>query len=252
MTRVLPLLLLLVLLTWEGHAQIVNIEKKRLGKFEEGWFGNVDLGVNLTQNTKTIWQIQNRANVQRNWKRHSLMVMGDVKLVMVESDRFLNSGFGHLRYNRPLSKSRRITLEAFSQFSYNKPQRIDRRGLNGLGARFSPIVQDSLEVHIGTLIMHENELISDTSLINIDWRASTYLSLTAQFNPKIALNSITYFQPRLDEPADFRLSNESSLIFSISKRFAFRVTWNMVYDTKPPGEVPELNYKLYNKLSFRF
>ena len=248
----LLIIVVLFVLPHRAQSQIVNIEKKRLGQFEEGWFGNVDLGLSLTSNTRTIWQVANRANVQYNKGRSSIMALGDVKLVMVEQERFLNSGFGHARYNRAFTDRRKIVLEAFGQYSYNKPQRIDRRILMGGGTRFNVLTHDSLEMHVGTLIMYEDEAITDTTQVNQDVRASTYLSLVVKPSKTVTLNSITYFQPRLEEFGDFRLSNETSLILSITQQLQFSVVWDMVYDTFTPEGVPELNYKLANKLRFSF
>lgn len=253
--RIHSLFVLLLLTCFSAHqavAQIVNIEKKRLGETEDGWYGTVDGGLNLIQNTRTIWQITSRANVQYNDGRHATMTMADFKLVMVENDRILNSGFGHARYNFAMNEKRSVVWEAFEQVSYNKVQRIDLRSLTGTGPRFTIFQGDSLELYIGTLGMYDYEEITDTSIINRDFRASAYLSFAQQVNKVVGINSISYFQPLFNDFADHRIANETTVSLRVTKKLEFRITWNMVFDSRPAEGIHELNYGLFNRLLFKF
>lgn len=233
-------------------AQIVNIEGKRTNTKEKGWFGNFDLGLKIIQNTRDIVQASNRVNGQYLNDRHSVMLIGDLNLVRVNSERFLNKGFAHARYNYALGEKRKWTFEAFEQYSYNRIQRIDKRWLNGLGMRFSPVRKDSMEVHIGTAGMYEYEEIVDTSLAHRDFRLSSYLSFDAYVTKSMIFNTVVYYQPLANNFSDFRVSSESALIFNVTKRLEFRVVYSMIYDERPPIGVPQLNFTLDNRLRIKF
>lgn len=126
------------------------------------------------------------------------------------------------------------------------------RVLSGAGIRYTPVAHDSLEVHIGALGMYEYEEITDTALVHRDLRLSSYGSFDYQITKTFGVNTIVYFQPKFNDLTDYRVANESALIFKATKRLEFRVVWSMVYDAFPPEGVPDLNYTLKNNLRFRF
>lgn len=49
--------------------------------------------------------------------------------------------------------------------------------------------------------------------------------------------TLIFYQPRLDKAADFRLSHESSLEFSITARVKAFARYTLLYDAFPPAGI---------------
>lgn len=232
------------------NAQVVNTEAKRIDHDEEGWAGTVDLGFSLIKNTREIIQLTNHTNVQYVHKKSRLLLLNELVLMRVNQDQLLNRGFQHVRYNyetRPY-----LIPEVFVQAQYNQLWKIDVRLLAGAGPRFRLFRSDTANLYVGTLVMYEYEQVDQGSAFNRDFRLSSYLSGGFSFKSYIDFNSITYFQPRLDDWADFRISTQNSIRFGITSRLGFKTTFQLSYDARPPDNLQDTFYSWVNGLSFKF
>lgn len=232
------------------QGQVVNTESKRLDGKRSGWDGSVDAGLSLIKNTKEILQFTNRVNVQYAKNKHTLLMLNDLRIMRVNKDALLNRGFQHFRYNYEIKPF--IIPEAFVQAQYDQIWKIDLRFLAGAGPRFRFLKTDTSHVYMGTLMMYEYEQITDGAEINRDVRFSIYLSAGYAFNKVFKISNITYFQPRLDNPNDFRISTETQAAFSITSRLGFKARFSLSYDTRPPAQLQNTFYSLVNSLSFNF
>lgn len=232
-----------------SHSQIVNIENQRLKGNKDGWGGNFDLSFSLIQNTKSIFQFGNRNKIHYKHGHHSYMLLTDMLLVKSANEDFANSGFGHLRYAYESKKYPLISLEGFQQAQYNRVQLINMRLLTGGGARYKVLDSDSAAVNLGTFLMAEFEEQTDLNRENT-LRWSLFASFDFQFHKHIGFNCITYYQPGLIDPFDFRLNTETSFRMKITEKLQFRITYNLIYDSEPPANVPNSNYILTNSFSY--
>ena len=85
------------------RAQIVNIEDKRKGFDTIGWYGQIDLGGNLTKNQNQVISLNGSVRVDRKGKKQALLFLSDYRLVQVSGNNALNAGFLHLRHAYYLS-----------------------------------------------------------------------------------------------------------------------------------------------------
>lgn len=239
-----------LLATLNASAQVINTEKKRLNQSEEGWAGNIDTGLSLIRNTREIFQLTNKVHVQYRKRRHTLLLLNDFSLMSVNRDRLLNKGFQHIRYN--FEKRPYLIPEAFVQAQYNQIWKIDVRILAGGGPRFRLHHTDSSYLYMGTLVMYEYEEVNQGAEYNRDVRFSGYVSGGYQFKPWVGVEHITYFQPRVDDLSDFRLSSETALRFALTSRLAFHTTFKLSYDSRPPDDLQTTFYSWINGLSFGF
>ncbi len=247
-------LLVFILLSgfaFTSTAQIVNIEKSRLDK-KEGWIGNIDFNLNFTKNTRQIWQLNNRTGAQYNKGKHVLLFLADMGMIQSDNEQLLSRGFEHVRYNYLMGKKQKFALEAFEQVQYNKIQKIKLRVLVGGGARYSFIKSDTNNLFIGTTPMYEYEELIDNATIERRVRLSNYFSFGFRLWKKVTVSSITYYQPDVVNFSDYRLSNESSLSIGVTDRLSFKVLYNLLYDSKPPIEVPNIIYSLSNGIGWKF
>ena len=83
-------LLILLLYCVTANAQIVNIEKKRtLDTDTVQWFKQIDLGLNIVENTQSIVSIDGSAQIEFAFHNKLLMAITDVRFVRAGDIRFV-------------------------------------------------------------------------------------------------------------------------------------------------------------------
>lgn len=248
----LSILLSYLFLFLTVNAQIVNIENKRLSAKKEGFSGSVDINVSYTLNSKELLQIGDKVQLAYKKDRHYVMLLTDHAFVKSSTESFINKGFEHVRYNYTLKDSNgRVIYEAFHQGQFNKIQRINMRILVGTGFRFNIIDRENYQFSYGTSLMGEHEELTEGS-ISQDILSSNYLSFDGQFTESFGLNSITYFQPKLIDYGNYRLSTVTSLRFRFNKFLTFKIVYSLNHDNRDIEGVRKTNYNLLNTLSFNF
>lgn len=100
--------------------------------------------------------------------------------------------------------------------------------------------------------MHEYEELSDPEIINKDIRLSTYMSFTLAPEKTITFRNTTYVQPLTADFNDYRLANNTRLRFGITRNLNFTTDFSFLYDSRPPIDVPIINYLEKNGLNYRF
>ncbi len=235
-----------------SFSQVVNIESKRFDGKEIGWHGSAEVNLSFVRNTKDIWQMGQRSRLQKNRENNMLLLLSDFGLVKAGGEDFVNRGFGHIRYSSVLNPSRSIWWESFAQSQYNQVQKLKLRILLGSGFRFRILHQDSLAVNTGALIMAEYQDFSGEDPIRRNFRMSSYLSFSFQTHSNIEVGSTTYYQPVVTKFSDYRIADESYIAFRFAKRWQFKTTFNMVYDSNPPIAIPSLSFSLVNGFNFKF
>ncbi len=234
-----------------ASAQIINIEKKRLGSVENGWHGNIDFHFKYTNNTRKIWEFGNRAAFQYHKDKNNYLFITDLKLIRKDHEDLINKGYGHFRYNHLFKDSGNVSLEGFAQVQYNGVQKIKFRSLNGAGLRMKVLGNDTINLNFGTAAMFEHEENTLESVTQ-DIRSSNYLSFNWKISAKLGFKTINYFQPLFRQPDDYRFSNESSLSLSLTQKLSLTVTYNVLYDAYPVEGVPNTITSIHNALRFKF
>lgn len=241
----------LLFFVFQTHSQIVNIENQRLSAKKEGFSGGLDINANYTVNTKTLLQIGSTIKLAYLKKRHYLLLLGDQAIVNSGDESFINKGFEHLRYNYQLKDSGKVVYEAFHQGQFNKVQRINMRLLLGTGLRFLIIDQKNYQLNLGTGFMGEYEELT-AGAISQDILSANYISFDGQFFENFGMNSITYFQPKLVDFGNYRISNETSLRFRFNSFLTFKIIYQLSHDSRDIPEVRKTNYSIKNSISFNF
>ena len=154
-------------------------------------------------------------------KRHLALFVNDLGFERSGGQSFVNQGSQHLRYNYKLLEN--ITWEAFVQSQYNSIAKIQFRGLTGIGPRLKLLGLEKYRLYVGTLVMYEHEeLDEETLIINRDWRASSYLSLSFFPTDNITFVSTTYYQPVLNDFKDYRIASENSFVLGIFEKLSLK------------------------------
>lgn len=223
------------------RAQVVNIENRRMHTDSVRTAGSLSLGMSFTENNgKQLFVTRNALALQSKSKslRDIWLVLANLDLSKADGAAFSNSAFLHLRYNRKMS--RLLRWEAFTQAQYNRVLGIGSRWLAGTGPRLKLFSTEKSALYWGNLYMFEYETTTAASpVISRQHRLSAYLSATFDLDPALPgeLITTTYFQPRLDRLADYRLSHETSLELNITKKLRATTRLYYFFDAAPPAGI---------------
>lgn len=244
-------LLFLFLFFSEAKSQLVNVEKDRKDR-KEGFVGSASLSLTLTQNTKQIFQGNNQIGVQYHKNVHTLLLLNNLGYMRVDGSNLINNGFQHLRYNYQL-KPEWIEFEAFTQHQYNTIRLLRQRFLFGAGPRFRLVESEKFSLFLAPLFMYEHEKLSDElgSQTN-KFKGDFILSARMELNERIFFSHVTYYQPDMAAFNEFRIASDSRLQLKFSEKFSFEIIWDLLYDSHPPGDIPNTFYTLRNGLKYSF
>ncbi|MEO7082487.1 MAG: DUF481 domain-containing protein [Flavobacteriales bacterium] len=247
--RYLFILFFILGLAGMARAQVVNIEGRRFMNDSVPWTGFANFRFNVAESGQRSLSLGLNGAVQHIDGPNRYMFITDLAFSQVESNDFLNTGFQHLRYN--YRKDSLWTGEIFAQAQYNKPLRLDLRLMLGAGPRLTAVDNKKMRVNIGTAVMVENEHVTDGPITRIA-RSSSYVSTTLKFNQLASLTAVVYYQPKLFDASDHRISLEGGLLINVTKRFTMESRLNLLKDSEPPEGVNPLSYSWNNLFGFRF
>jgi hypothetical protein len=240
----------LILFSFSASAQVINIEGKRFLNDTNGWVGNADFSFAVIQNTQQVLSFSNTLRVQYQKNRSRFILLNDINFIKAGATDFVNAGYQHFRYNYKIQ--RLLTLEAFTQTQYNPILKLDFRYLLGAGPRLRLLKRENARIYAAALYMYEFDDIKDDAVDLHEHRISSYVTFTLGLLKNCELISTTFYQPKVDDPSDYRIANDSSLEIHINKHLNFKSTFNLLYDTHQPSGVPQLVYHFRNGLSVKF
>jgi len=240
-----------ILFCKEVTAQIVNIEDKR-SQFTDSiqWVEQLELGANFTKNKVEIFSITGKAQIEFIYHDKSLISLTNFNFVKAGDQSFINEGFQHLRYNSKLKDW--LIFELFGQVQYNERANIAIRALAGTGFRYRIFKKGEDKAYLGTSYMYEFEEESEIAIKHYNHRLNTYFSVAWQPQSNIKIASTSYYQPLFTNIKDYRLSSQTAVIFSFSKRLEFKTTFSIIYDSRAAVGAPKTSYRFLNSLRYRF
>jgi hypothetical protein len=218
-----------------GFSQIVNIESQRIHSDTTGFDGTLEAGFAINQNNTLLVSATTNAHVQYKTKKDLFMLLGGWRFTNGGTSRFVNDGMVHFRYNRKFNDW--LRLEAFVQVQYNELLNLRLRTLVGMGPRIKFVDKKQIHMYTGVLYMFEYEHQAITDTMEYNNRLSAYVSWTIDPNPNFSFVATTYYQPKLTDWSDFRISGNYSLRFKAFRRLGFKIDFNFLYDSAPPAGI---------------
>ncbi|HEU4716212.1 MAG TPA: DUF481 domain-containing protein [Bacteroidia bacterium] len=234
------------------HSQVLNIESMRFYKDSDGWIGSANLDFGAQQNVNTLYDFSNTIHVQYKKKRSRIIFLNNLDFTFANKQDYENTGFQHVRYNYKLSDNGRWTAEAFVQTQYNKPMKMDFRGVTGAGIRMRVFKTKIVHMYLGSLYMFEHETDDGGKLVYDDHRLSSYLTFSVDFNGKAEINNTVYYQPAFVNFSDYRISESFTCLAQITRHFGFSAAFDLLYDTKQPEGIPNLSWKFEQGIAYSF
>jgi hypothetical protein len=252
--RPLRIILSAILITWAFmlEAQVVNIERRRISTDTTGWFGSANMSFAGSKTTKSILSLFAGGLLEYKSKSNKdlWLLISEFSLISGDKEKFSNTGFAHLRYNRKLNETFR--WEFFTQIQYNGLTKIDTRALGGTGVRIKLTQFEQAKFYLGIAWMYEYEELLDPVDFNYDNRLSSYFTFSLFPEESVVFTSTTYVQPKFADFSDYRLTNETNLSLGVTKKLHLNVTFKYNYDVAPPEGVPTSTYYFINGLELQF
>ncbi len=228
----IPLFLLLFLCS-NAHAQLVNIESKRMQKDSIRFALKSDVLLNYTNNNGDyIFQVGSNLTTQLKSKdlKKIYFFIGNYNLIRTQGQDFQNSWFLHLRYNQKLTNLFR--LEAFVQNQNNTLLTITGRNLVGAGIRLKFISTETTKAYFGNSYMYEIERIDVLDQQFYNHRNSSYLSMNQSFKKsRLDLTGTVYFQPLYRAIQNHRILCQLKSELPISEVIKLSALYNYFYSS---------------------
>jgi hypothetical protein len=234
---VLPLLMLLP--AGAASAQtILNTERFQLAEVR-GLHAAVDASVSGALGNVRVVNASSSGIVGYRGARHWPRLIGGGRFLADRQRRLLDDRFLQLRYGYIFSE--RTDSFHFWQLQANRSLLLQRRMLLGSGARTALLHGGTTSLHLGTGLMYEAEdrnperLESDEPASLRTWRLANQAVARHRLAGGATIRNITYFQPAVDRPADFRLLNELGLAVPVADPVNLSVTLEWRHDSRPPA-----------------
>ncbi len=245
--------MLIAISSADGFGQ-VNIERQRRSLDSDGIAGEAAFSLMVNSgNSESVRGDAGSGLVIKSGPNLGFAILA-FSLGEKSSQRFINKGMGHLRYNYIWGE--RSSWELFFQTEYNEFTLLKNRSLAGTGFRYDLVKTEKRAAVFGTGIMGEREALDrgfnlrDQSGTNL--RSSSYLTFSMVLGKTTEWGNVVYFQPSMDDFDDYRSLADSNLSFSVSGRFSFIVSMNLRYDSKPPEGIKKADLEIKNGMSVNF
>lgn len=207
----------------------------------------------------------NFRNMGANWRtdylKEPLQAFGVVRYTNVAEDgeTLEKETFAHLRgMYRVLPK---LKIELFAQKQNNNYLKLADRRLAGSGLRYKLMADvlgqgtkaRNIRLYLGSGAMYEVEEIQDAPEENTRlWRSTNYAAFSLGLGENIQFTSTLYYQVALRDVQDYRLLNESNLVFNLTEKLQFLAGFQIRYDAQPPKGLVHTDLDITNGLALNF
>lgn len=249
--RIFKIIVMLILVHCfhDVHAQIVRIENNGISADSTKWSGGIDLNVYSIRNTSEFFRLATGSQLKYTQNKNTFLSINELRLIFAEEEKLENKGYQHIRFQHEIDSI--FTLEIFSQTQFDQVLKIGLRQLFGIGPRIHFFQKTSTETFLGVHYMYEYEEEIGTNIINRDHRISSHFAFSRKMK-KSAVHWIVYYQPKITNFTDYRISGSSTYTIELVKQLRFNIRGELAYDTKPVSGVNDFTYTLLNGFNWEF
>lgn len=236
-------LLALIFFVTNSSAQ-VNIEKYNNLQRSNGLNGNLSFYFSSKTGNTDIQEFEIDARINLIGEKYYSFIIGQGEYGWNEGNEYSNNALLHLRYIRKLNDI--INPEFFTQINYNKSRLLLFRSLAGIGLRTTLLSDTVSNFTYGTAYMYEYENLDNSKSIfqlskTNHHRWSNYLSYSSSLSRNSHLSIVIYLQPRFDDFKDVRMLSENHLGVGLTDKLSLSINFNLMYYSRPPIGVKELD-----------
>ena len=237
-----------------AHA-IVNIEEQRTDGERQGFGGSLQAAVDgALGNTDKVGL---NIGTHLRWRRGETadILLLDYAYGQSNQVRDTNRAFIHARHMITLRERR--TLEMFAQLEHDEFTRLQLRALLGAGVRLGLKETARNRIDLGLGAMYVKETLDDVTGLTDGgteyfWRLNSYLNWQATLNDNVRFVSTTYYQPVIDDPADFRVLEDADLKIKLATDLDLKLSLEVAHDSRPPQTVKRTDVRYHTGVELRF
>jgi putative salt-induced outer membrane protein YdiY len=213
---------------------ITNIENERPGPPEEGWSGQVELG--LSGKSGNVEKEHYHGAAKVTWHRADLTSFAIAQRTYGETFGLTDTDetFLHLRGIKQVSE--RMAAEVFAQWQQDEFDNLKSRTLAGGGGRLDLLSQPevvTLSLGLGAFREREELDLGTYNDVSWAWRVNSYANYRHQINPQLRLISTLYYQPEVSDFNDYRVLFEAGVAVAVSERLSLNVTYSLTHNSTP-------------------
>ncbi|NOJ77956.1 DUF481 domain-containing protein [Myxococcus xanthus] len=247
-----------LLLVWlhaaSAAAQIVNVQALFDENTGPGRSAAVDLGADWRTGSTHLFSVRGALLGQWRSETHTWLAVIRGEYAFAADEVIVSKVMEHVRYRYGFTK--RLSGEVFLQHEFDKFRRIQFRALLGAGPRVRVLTDEKATLVVGLALMLEHERIRrdsepDAGELRTDPRLSSYVLGRLEFMENVFLVQTLYAQPRVTNPADIRLLNDTIFEVKPNERLSVGIGFNLTFDNSPPLGVPKLDTQLRTSVGIR-
>ena len=235
---------------------IVNMEDLHLGAPPEGFSGQLELAISGAAGNTRKSSSNFGTRIQWHRKQHTNYMLLNYAYGRSQGVTDTNKGFIHLRHIYQARATR--AWEAFAQAAKDEFTRLSLRTLLGGGTRLTLIErQKQKAAFLGLGAFYEQEKLSDNQTSSEEqtsdlWRANLYFVFKYRLNSGVTILSSTYYQPSVNTPSDYRLSETAGLNVKIADNLALSLSLDITHDSQPPQNVTATDTSYQTGITYNF
>jgi putative salt-induced outer membrane protein YdiY len=242
---------------WSAPAlAILNVEELRLADPPAGVSGNIDLSVSGKAGNTDKQELALDGRIQNHRDDITDFLIVSYDYGQANDARNANATLLHGRHVVQYLPWR--AWEAFTQLEQDEFTRLSLRGLLGGGLRVT-IAQrdDDMSGHLGVGAFYSHEKLEHRAGLSDhgtddDLRGSFYFAYKRRLDPQVSIASTTYYQPNVENVADFRVSELAALVVKMSGSLSLKLLLNVSHDSRPPQAVESTDVSYTTSVSYQF
>ena len=205
----------------------VNIEKQREKKAKPV-VGQFLVSHSSTRGNVNVTQLSTSGRIDYTQGLIHAFVIGSYLSSEDGQSQIQQEGFGHIRFTYMPSI---VGIDLFSQAEYNPFKALSIRQLNGAYARIEPLSEGTLSIGLGCMMDYEK--LSKGHSDGLVARGTSYVSYFYE-KDTYKISAIGYYQPKLSDLSDYRLTAEASAEIKLSALLSIVEGFTYTYDSSPP------------------
>lgn len=237
-----------------ASAAIVNIEDLRPDGNTLGGSGKLDLTFSRSAGNTNVLSLQGQNAFAWTREHSESLFILNYRYGESGDEVNVNQGLGHLRHAQKLSKA--SAAEFFLQAQKDEFKRLTYRILSGGGYRLRAYFTDRVRLFLGLGGFYSHERLAAvegaTTTQENAFRINSYLSYRFSWTENAALSSTVYYQPRADRSEDFHVLWDNSLRIKLIKSLHLRLSYEMLYDSRPPLDVAGTDQRYFSGLGWSY
>ena len=233
-------------------AAIVNVLSPQVGPRDPGVHGSVGASGQLSVGNVDQLAVSANAGVMMVGDKHIGLISANGARSVLNDALFVDNAFAHGRhvwtFHDPWSTF------SFVQADRNSFRQLQMRNLVGVGLQRRLWGNDWTEGRAGTALMAEYQLLSEGAEdddAGLHVRNSTYLSIAVE-RERFTVTSVSFVQPRVDDPSNVRLMEQFTLAVHMTERLDLVWSGTVEHDAHPPEGVETTDIKTKTGLAWSF